>query len=843
MKQDSGHITRKVIMGYILLIAIAICSIVYIYHVIVRIAGEDEPDTTSRRKVYLITGTLTLLYESETIDQLIGIRQSGYTKYNNILNKAQHNIDSLRVLVTDSVQLLKIDTIGNLIERKRRNTRRLLETMKEANAEHLYRANIEKIIAIQDTIIEPKKVEEHVIIQQDTVVVKKKPKGFFKRLAEVFSPSQPDSNIVVNTIQHIQQDTLIEVYNPADTIVTILKSIQDSVADQKKELNKLLLLRANNLRYDNSIITQKINQMLRDIEQEDMNSSFNRVQHKQKLMRQTSRLIAIIAIISVFIAVVFLIFIGRDISRSQYYRKQLEKAKQYAEDLLHIREKLMLTISHDIRAPLSSIIGYIELLQHFGMNERQRYYLKNMTGSAEHILALVNDLLDFYRLESKQMEIHPVPFSIPVLFKEIYDSFQPLAKNKGLHFILDLGNTEQDKRQYMGDTLRIRQIASNLLSNAIKFTFEGQIVFSVSLSEKSETSGKLVFQVIDAGPGIPLAEQDKIFGEFTRLSSAEKEEGFGLGLSITRKLIELMGGVLSLKSTPGKGSTFVVELMLSTMVSNNISFLEENERKKEEHGFRLSEEILSSSETSDTPVYPVKDIHCLLIDDDPLQLAMTRELLTYSHIKVTCCLQPQEVMNILMREHVDLVITDIQMPGCDGFSLLKRIRESSLPNAETLPVVALSASLTNEKEHYLLAGFAGFLNKPFTGVQLLSLINELLLLPQQEIPCNLDFSSLTAFADGDAEASANILRTFCEETRKNILLLYESSVVADREKAGRVAHKLIPLFTILGTSDLIGQLRKLEENNPNMSLEEWSIILMKVTAQVLHIVKDVERNL
>ena len=195
-------------------------------------------------------------------------------------------------------------------------------------------------------------------------------------------------------------DTLVNSFNPADTIVTVLKNLQDSVADQRKQLVDQLLERAANLRYNNSIITSRINQMLRDIEEEEMNASMERVVKKQEVLRETSYLIGGIAILSLIIVVVFIILITRDISRSQYYRLQLEKAKQYAEDLLHSREKLMLTISHDIRAPLSSIIGYIELLLRRRPDERQRYYLENMTGSANHILSLVNGLLDFHRLES-----------------------------------------------------------------------------------------------------------------------------------------------------------------------------------------------------------------------------------------------------------------------------------------------------------------------------------------------------------------------------------------------------------------------------------------------------------
>ena len=375
--------------------------------------------------------------------------------------------------------------------------------------------------------------------------------------------------------------------------------------------------------------------------------------------------------------VVFIILITRDISRSQYYRQQLEKAKQYAEDLLHSREKLMLTISHDIRAPLSSIIGYIELLLRRRPDERQRYYLENMTGSANHILSLVNGLLDFHRLESGQMEIQNVPFSVRTLFNEIYGSFRPIAEAKGLAFVLNMKEEGMD-RIYSGDPIRLRQIVSNLLSNAVKFTHEGRIVLIVKLSI---LNSQLTITVSDSGVGIPEEEQEKIFGEFARLSGTEKEEGFGLGLSITRKLIELMGGTLSLKSVPGKGSDFTIVLPL-----------------------RESE---------------VQTLHATPTIEE-------EEFLKRNHVEVTSCSNPFAVVDILRNSSFDAIITDIQMPGMDGYGLLNVIRSSGVPGTDTVPVIALSASVENENTHYLEVGFTGFLNKPFTAKQLIALLNNLL---------------------------------------------------------------------------------------------------------------------
>lgn len=818
MSEQNGHITLKVIIGYLLLISITVCSVVYIYNIIEKIAAEDEPDYKAREKVYLVTNTLSFLYESEALGQLVGIQDDEILHFNRTLDKALQNMDSLRKLVYHPSLLSKIDTIDVLIEQKRLNTKRLLETWQETNGEHLYTQNIERVIAQKDTVMEQVEIQERVIVHKDSVLAPpKKPRGFFRRVADVFAPPKEDSTLVLNTTRQTVKDTLLNAFNPADTIVSVLKNLQDSVAGQRQLLISELQERAASLRYSNSIITSRINQMLRGIEEEEMNASLERVQKKQALMSETSYLIAGIAVLSLIIVIVFIIMITRDISRSQYYRQQLEKAKLYAEELLHRREKLMLTISHDIRAPLSSIIGYIELLMRRHPDERQHYYLENMTGSADHILSLVNGLLDFHRLESGQMEIQHVPFSVRTLFNEIFASFRPIADAKDLEFFLNLKEEGMD-RIYKGDPIRIRQVVSNLLSNAIKFTHEGRVVLFAKISVDDCL---LSITVRDSGPGIPEEEQGKIFGEFTRLSETEKEEGFGLGLSITYKLIELMGGTLSLQSQPGKGSDFtiVMPLVISEMQSLPV--------------------VTANEEESETPAFAGREVFCLLVDDDPLQLALTEEFLKRNHVQVSCCANPYSVSGILQNTSFDAVITDIQMPGMDGYQLLHTIRTSGITGTDTLPVIALSASIENEHTHYLEAGFTGFLNKPFTAKQLITLLNKLLATDiQADATVELNFASLTVFAGDDKEASASIMRTFAEETGKSIALLEEALEAIDRAQAGKVSHKLIPLFTMLGATDLVAQLRILEKNDEALSDSGWQRLLADVIARATSIVQQ-----
>ena len=830
MKERNRFITGKVVVGYLLLIAIAVYAVSYIYNIVEQVAVEDFSDNQNRTKIYLVTNTLSLLYESEALGQLIVMQQGEITHFNRTLNKARHNLDSLRTYITDSVQLHKIDTIELLLERKRWNARRLLDTWKEANTDSLYIVNFERIMAIPDTVINELQVQERIEVKQDTVVVPRRKRGFFRRLAEAFAPAKEDTSIVVNSTFQVIKDTLVNAYNPTDTIVSVLRSIQDSVTWQRKRLMELLVERAANLRYSNSIITQEINQMLRDIEEEEVNASLARLYKKQTLVHAASRKIGLIAVSSILVALLFLALISHDISRGMFYRKQLEKAKLVAENLLRSREKLILTISHDIRAPLSSIMGYIELLQRRHPDARQQYYLENMRSSSDHVLSLVNDLLDYQRLESGQIELHRLPFRVPALFQEIGMSFRPLAeaKNLQLEWVLQ---PEEMEQVYLGDTIRLRQVVSNLLSNAIKFTDEGKVSLIVSIEQVEFYQYALVILVRDTGPGIPYEERERIFGEFARLYGTEQVEGFGLGLSITRKLVQLMHGTLTLESEEGEGSRFKVCVPLP-LAGNQ--FMAADMPTKEAD----PEEALPTLD----PSLAGQQVTCLLVDDDPLQLALTEELLKQSQVEVVCCTNPRKVCEWLRSRSFAVVITDIQMPQMDGYQLLRMIRESGMEGADRLPVVALSANVGKEQEHYREAGFTAFLNKPFTAAQLISLLNELLKVRLE--PCaGFDFSSLTAFAGEDSEASMGILRTFIEETQKSIEGLMAARAATDRVEAGRIAHKLIPLFAMLGANSLVQHLRLLEKQDPELPSSTWSQLLDEVVAQAQSLVEEAKNHI
>jgi signal transduction histidine kinase/CheY-like chemotaxis protein len=806
------HLTRKVILGYASLIIIAAIAVLYIFNLVSKMAANRTADDTTMQKIHLITNVLSLLYEGETYTQFAIDPQTDFENFNAIMDEVRFQIDSLRFLDEDASG--KIDTIHLLIEEKRNNTHLLLDAMLQMK--NLYAKSIAKEIATprpQAKELEITKQEEN---SKDTLLTQRGKKGFFKRLAEAFVPAKEDTTIRINTTNRTKTDSLVTAYDPSKEVTNALLKVQKNIALEREQLTQVLINRTNELHQNNNIITNEINRVLVAIEEKEIQKLQAEDLQKESMIHTASRHLATIAIIAIAIVLLFLFLTIRDIWRSRYYRDQLEKAKLYAETLLQSREKLMLTISHDIRSPLSSILGYIELLRKNPLDETQQDYLQNMNASAKHILSLVNDLLDFHRLESGKMDIHPTPFLIPTLFKEIHAGFKPIADAKGLRLHLTVENASATQA-YKADAVRIRQITSNLLSNAIKFTPKGNIWMNISVNQTAEAP-TLIISIKDEGPGIPAEEQKTIFDEFTRLQEAKKIEGFGLGLSITRKLLSLMDGQITLQSDEGQGAEFTATLPL-----------------------QLSDEDISNApstnEEATLNVLADRNINFLVVDDDPIQIRLTENLLRQNKVNVIPTTNPLMVVDLLSNATFDIILTDIQMPGLTGYELLNQIRASAIPGTDAIPVISLSASAVEDETHYIRAGFTGFLSKPFTSDALIKLVNKLL--AANLTPVNI--AALTSFAENDKEASASILQTFAEEMEKRLLLLKKALPANDKDQVSQIAHKLIPLIKMLEAHTLVDQLRLLEQNE--LPTPQWQQTVQDMIKNLSAIIAQIKSKL
>lgn len=833
----------KIVIGYILLVGLLIGAFTYTMQQMNLLTTPTSLRDQLDHRRHITHRIISQLYDAESIGQTLRTgKLNEYYHYLKAMKEVNASIDTLETILTDTLQQARLDTVRTLLQNKQWNMYAVLEAMRNTPTDQIYQEQLDSLIAQQDSLLSTPHIRRKVITHHNSYTIHHKKKGFFKRLADVFAPGKEDSTQVSNVIQEEYTDTLDEVYSPIDTISSMITGIQHKVFQTRQKETEMLNTRISSLRVIGSGLSQRVNQLLENIEHDEQEAARTKLMQEEEIRKEAAETMAKIAIAAFVLVLVFSIVIARDITRNNHYRRELEKAKSYAENLLVAREKLMLTITHDIKAPAGSIIGYIDLLIRLVNDRRQQFYLSNMKSSAQHLLALVTSLLDYHRLEAGKMDLHPVAFNPHELLTDIYNSFLPLAEKKQLQ--LDFKEKLPETLTLEGDPFRIRQIVENLLSNALKFTAAGGITLQAEYH-----GNQFVFSVSDTGCGMTASEQERIFKEFTRLSSAQGQEGFGLGLSITRKLVELLLGRIDIESAPGKGSTFKVSMPLPSISPK-------------------------PAPGSKEPAITLPKIHLriAIIDDDRIQMHLTEAMLHNAaeevkgfKVETVCCEQPEELIEQLKNRTFDLVFTDIQMPAMNGFELLHHLRNQNFAQAQSIPVIAITARGDMNENDFQQKGFAGMLQKPFNQSELKKVVKNALnhLTVSDNIPDTLpvqkdthetsphtdqpyNFSPLTAFSEDDPEAAKEILRTFAQETQKNMEKLQAAISNKDMEALCATAHKMLPTFLMIEAQKAIPLLKWLEQQRGTQTYtpeaEQAAEAVIAETKQVLacKILKDIE---
>ena len=835
----------KIVIGYILLVGLLIGAFTYTMQQMNLLTTPTSLRDQLDHRRHITHRIISQLYDAEIIGQTLRTgKLNEYYHYLKAMKEVNASIDTLETILTDTLQQARLDTVRTLLQNKQWNMYAVLEAMRNTPTDQIYQEQLDSLIAQQDSLLSTPHIRRKVITHHNSYTIHHKKKGFFKRLADVFAPGKEDSTQVSNVIQEEYTDTLDEVYSPIDTISSMITGIQHKVFQTRQKETEMLNTRISSLRVIGSGLSQRVNQLLENIEHDEQEAARTKLMQEEEIRKEAAETMAKIAIAAFVLVLVFSIVIARDITRNNHYRRELEKAKSYAENLLVAREKLMLTITHDIKAPAGSIIGYIDLLIRLVNDRRQQFYLSNMKSSAQHLLALVTSLLDYHRLEAGKMDLHPVAFNPHELLTDIYNSFLPLAEKKQLQ--LDFKEELPETLTLEGDPFRIRQIVENLLSNALKFTAAGGITLQAEYH-----GNQFVFSVSDTGCGMTASEQERIFKEFTRLSSAQGQEGFGLGLSITRKLVELLLGRIDIESAPGKGSTFKVSMPLPSISPK-------------------------PAPGSKEPAITLPKIHLriAIIDDDRIQMHLTEAMLHNAaeevkgfKVEAVCCEQPEELIEQLKSRTFDLVFTDIQMPAMNGFELLHHLRNQNFAQAQSIPVIAITARGDMNENDFLQKGFAGMLQKPFNQSELKKVVKNAL--PHLTVSDNIpdtspvqkdthetsphtdqpyNFSPLTAFSEDDPEAAKEILRTFAQETQKNMEKLQTAISNKDMEALCATAHKMLPTFLMIEAQKAIPMLKWLEQQRGTQTYtpeaEQAAEAVIAETKQVLacKILKDIERG-
>lgn len=742
------------------------------------------------------------------------------TKSINAINEASREYIQKRG-VADS-------TISSLLKEEQRNLKQLSDVMAGRPTQNYLQNKVKNLNTGKDSILVHSKAPQTHEAKKTTVEVLKTRRGFFRRLADAFKKEHAETLSVKQDSNRAVIDSVTTPVNVAENVANILEQIDKKekveTQDHKQSINREM----EELKMVSAKLALRSAKHLSDVHQREKDNMQEAIEKAMEARKHLLWQMELLAIVAFFAIVIMIWFIWRDARKERIYRENLEAANEEIQRIMNQRERLLLTITHDIKAPAASISGFIDLMKDYVSNPQGIECLQNIKNSAAHLSHLVASLLDYHQLENGLMKVQPTSFSPAQLVAESVEGMKLRAEEKGLAIsfeckIKGMGTSDSSdssetsdspmkKKFFRADAFRIRQILDNLVSNAIKYTDRGNVTIQAQVSE---ILGKptLTLSVKDTGKGMTDEEKQKVFQAFTRLKSAQGIEGTGLGLSITQELVSLLGGEIILHSILGKGSTFIVTIPIEPAPKEESPEMAPSEIKHDP-----SPDSAQDKEGQNPGSHQVTDIKkkpdfanhkILILDDDKLQLQLLQEMLRRiigDTWQVFACNHVMDALTTLHNEQPALMLMDIEMPEMNGMDMIAHI------NHTNMMVVAMTAHDTSILEQLLKAGFDDCLFKPFSMEKLsdiLGIESQPQLEAQPETPFQPDLSSqqktnpqldaLLAFDGGDEEAAKEILDTVKQELAAHLENLKEAieeeSLSTDR--IGKTAHKLLPIATMM----------------------------------------------
>ena len=714
-------------------------------------------------------------------------------------------------------------TMTSLLKEEQKNLKQLSDAMAGKSTSNYLQDKVKSLNTGKDSIVVHSKAPQTHEAKKTTVEVMKTRRGFFRRLADAFKKEHAETLSIKQDSNRAIIDSITTPVNVAENVANILDQIdkKEKVAtqDHKESINKEM----EDLKIVSTKLALRSAKQLSDVHQRERDSMQKAINKAMAARRQLLWQIGLLTLITLFAIIVMIWFIWRDARKERIYRENLEAANEEIQRIMNQRERLLLTITHDIKAPAASISGFIDLMKEYVTEAQGMECLQNIKNSAAHLSRLVASLLDYHQLENGLMKVQPVSFSPAQLVKESVEGMRLRAKEKGLSISYEMTmgmkkeanqENETDKELFLADAFRIRQILDNLVSNAIKYTDHGGVNIKARVSK---IMGKLTLtlSVQDTGKGMTDAEKQKVFQAFTRLKSAQGIEGTGLGLSITQELVSLLGGEILLRSTLGKGSSFIVTLPIEPAPKDDS---QEDIKQTSDH------QEAKDSDNKKKAQQEFANHKVLILDDDKLQLQLLQEMLRRiagDSWQVFACNHVIDALTILHNEQPALMLMDIEMPEMNGTEMITHI------NHTNMTVIAMTAHDTSIREQLIKAGFDDCLFKPFS-MEKLSAILGIDSEPQSH------FDALLAFAEGDEEAAKEILNTVKQELAEHLKNLKEAmeedSLSID--KIGKAAHKLLPIASMMQMSCL-EELKALSPEHIQENGEEEIRKKLKVVADCL----------
>ena len=731
----------KILVGYALLAIVLLSATWMVYDNTRSLSAVNHASERFMARRDIVDSLVFSMLETANAERSVLLGDaSKWERFDRALSGSKRQARKLRLLLNDTLKQQRLDTLMALLIAKRENTLLVMNVLKNNSRDIYYNNKVEALHSGRDSIvISPQTKERHE--QHETVyeVVKTK-RGFFRRLGDAFRKQRTDTISTTRLTHQPSTDTIHHRLNIADSVANALAEIHSEQQRANDRQQDIISTRNDRLQLVSIQLTKRTWQLLEDI-QSDEHNALQRVVGKAISSRRAMIVrIAVLGLLAILSAAILMVYILRDIKRERRDRQRILEAKTETERIMQQRERLLLTITHDIKAPAASIAGFIDLLSEYVDRPKAVGYLQSISGSANHLLQLVSALLDYHKLESGKAERHEVSFQPTALVSECVAQMQPLAMAKQLRLATDI-NVAEDMF-CRSDAFRIKQIVNNLVSNAIKYTDEGEVRVGITVM-----NGWMKLSVSDTGCGMTPEELQSVFNAFTRLPGAQGKEGVGLGLTITREIVTLLGGRINVASTKGKGTTFRVCLPVKVVTNQGIhsggalvssastkqqvhqQSKEVHQQSKHTQGVHLSQVHQQSNKCTNkanilrgctclkctnkaknctnkankvnqiawlvhlrqvhplkahlntsTSQHPITTISVVIVDDDRLQGQLLNEMLRRIdgvQFDITTTIHADEAISIAVEKNPHIVFTDIEMPEMNGSEIMRRIRTAS----------------------------------------------------------------------------------------------------------------------------------------------------------------------
>ena len=763
----------KIFVGYFLLIGLVLtaAALVYIEYRNIECAVQEEEQTAERWKQANRTfETMFDLAMSEL--HTFTADKEGYEEYERKILAAQQMLDSLKRLYPEEKQLERIDSAKSILAEKSLQVLCLMGTFKDlAHTDSLIECQIREM-----TLVEQKAIRE---LKKDS----EQKKGSW--IGRLFKK------------KNRKQEPVEQAAESRTQAVGRLTKLREEISERNENLRSRMEMQTDSLRLRNEYLNKNFARLMHEFQQASTEQRVAEMEEMLSMRRHSFFYIAGLTLFGMLLSFVLYSIIHRDIRRRYRERLKLIVLNEEKQEMLEQKERCMMTMSHELRSPLSAVMGYAELLPDISCEGEVNQIKLNILQAGERMQSLLNTLLSYYRLTAGKVRVNPVLFSPQSIERTLGGLFSVAAEEKGLS--LHTEYVGDGLAVVSGDRERILQIGQNLLSNAIKFTDEGCVTLSVRFED-----GMMTMEVGDTGPGMTDEEKKRAFEPFARLANADVQEGFGLGLNITKELTEMLGGQLEVDSKKGKGTTFRITLPLPSASG-------------------IKEDI-PELRTTDLP----KNLRVIAVDDDKVILNLIQQQMEYAGVHCDTCRNPSEMVERLREGHYDLLLTDIRMPGMNGYELLELLRNSNVGNSKEVPVLVITAHVPRKKEELMEAGFDGCLYKPFAREELYAAVNAALERGKErngheEETDEIDFSPLLV-KEEDGKGMLHILR---KQTQRDMEVLADIVGRQDMDALTDMVHHLLPVWTMLRIDDCLLELRRIYKRED----AEWTEI-EKVTDKI-----------